>query len=301
MSKRPADQDASVPKKRVKKATSIEGVSAEDFEHTDLKVLKPLLNKHVKELLKMVRADWHDGYEEQGMEIVEYMDQVRPMLQAVFNISVKSQKAFERCHEIIKIIADSWANMKTINMRGGVEEEYEKILRGGVIDHIVVQNSYYSVRCGGEDENQAFVVRGGNDMALKMWPRFLLAAASCTSSDKVSDEVLSRFIKDAADYGVQVLSAPEDEEEQEVAVKAVKVMAMAKEGEGEEDDDEEEEEEVDEAAAYRSAGLRRLSAVYRTGAWEALPSTRKKHAQKRIGDSRFDGPQHLRTGLGSYD
>jgi hypothetical protein len=105
MSKRPADQDASVPKKRVKKAKGIEGVSAEDLKHTDVKVLKPLLNKHIKELLKMVRANWHDGYEDQEMKIIEYMTQVAPMLRAVYNISVQSQKEFERCHEIIKIIA----------------------------------------------------------------------------------------------------------------------------------------------------------------------------------------------------
>jgi CO dehydrogenase/acetyl-CoA synthase beta subunit len=69
----------------------------------------------------------------------------------------------------------------------------------------------------------------------------------------------------------------------------------------EEEEEEDDEEEENEAAAYRAAGVRRLSAVYGTRAWQMLLSTRKKHAQKRIGDSRFDGPQHLRTGLGSYD
>ncbi|KAJ1421724.1 hypothetical protein B484DRAFT_452614 [Ochromonadaceae sp. CCMP2298] len=132
--KRPAgEMDASVGAKvkpakqaRTKKVKGLAGVGAEDFEHTDLKVLKPILNTHCKSLAKLVADDWHDGWEDQGQEVGEYMDTVAPMLQAVYNISIRSQTGFERCHEIIKTIVDSWENMKSVPMRGTVEEQFPR-------------------------------------------------------------------------------------------------------------------------------------------------------------------------------
>jgi len=42
-------------------------------------------------------------------------------------------------------------------------------------------------------------------------------------------------------------------------------------------------------------GKARLLALYESGGWRSLPSTAKKHKQRRAIDRRFDGPKHLRT------
>ncbi|KAJ1398367.1 hypothetical protein B484DRAFT_484110, partial [Ochromonadaceae sp. CCMP2298] len=215
---------------RLNKVKSLEGVSAEDFELADLKGLKPIITKHVRDLAKMVNADWHDGYEEQGQEISEYMGKVATMLQAVYSISVQSQTGFERCHEIIKLIVDSWEDFKSIPMQGSVEDQFTSLQDGGN-DYGGPETKIKVNNC----ETRVFDIKDGDEMALKMWPRFLLAAASCTScdkilhiytcttlynndypsSDKVTDEMLGRFIKDAADFQCAVLSAPYGEEEEE--------------------------------------------------------------------------------------
>ncbi|KAJ1421725.1 hypothetical protein B484DRAFT_433155 [Ochromonadaceae sp. CCMP2298] len=121
-------------------------------------------------------------------------------------------------------------------------------------------------------------------MALKMWPRFLLAAASCTSSAKVSDELLARFIKDAADFKVLVLSAPQDEEDKP---KENSSRDTTKEERGVQTTVEEE------AAASRAVGLARLAKVFNAKEWEDLPSTRKVHKTKKARDKRFDGPSRF--------
>lgn len=46
----------------MKKQKGIEGISDEDFKNTDaVLVEKLLITEHVKKLIKLVQADWHDG------------------------------------------------------------------------------------------------------------------------------------------------------------------------------------------------------------------------------------------------
>jgi hypothetical protein len=73
--------------------------------------------------------------------------------------------------------------MKTISMRGGVEHFFTKIRTSGYYVNQLVDDAQI---CVPNNYGCVFRVRKGDDMALEMWPRFLLAAASCTSSDKVS-------------------------------------------------------------------------------------------------------------------
>ena len=39
-----------------------------------LRSVKKKLNAHVKTLARMVDSDWHDGYEEQGEECMEWIE-----------------------------------------------------------------------------------------------------------------------------------------------------------------------------------------------------------------------------------
>lgn len=129
MSKRESkvqEGETSVKKPRIKKVKSIEGISEEDFNNTDVLLIKKELNGYVKTVAKMVNADWHDGYEEQGAKVSEYKHRVGEILQSVYNISIKSQKEFIRCHEIIKLVADTWANMLSIPIRGCMKEIFNE-------------------------------------------------------------------------------------------------------------------------------------------------------------------------------
>mmetsp|Transcript_19957 Transcript_19957/g.33398 ORF Transcript_19957/g.33398 Transcript_19957/m.33398 type:complete len:315 (+) Transcript_19957:210-1154(+) len=284
MSKRTADQSIindrdQAKKPRKKTVKSIEGVSQEDFKNTDLKARATVLKQSVKTLAKMVDDDWHDGHMYQDEEVNNYLNEVEPMLQAVYNISVKAQKAFERCHEIIKLIADTWDNMKTIPMRGTVEQSFEQIADAS------------DMSVGG-----VFSIRDGDEMIKKMWPRFLLAAASCSSSEhEVTDAALARFIKDADDFGVDILSAPEDEDEDENEnqdkgnTKATSVVAITSSTTAKPAPS-------STSTTAESKGLSRLTAIYgNRSAWSNLPTTRKVHKQKSAIDRRFFGSKNRRT------
>ncbi len=260
MAKRESNAQAEAPsakKPRVKKVTCLSGVSDEDFGNTDAILIKKELNGFVKTVAKMVNDDWHDGYEEQGAKVSEYKQRVGKILQSVYNVSVKSQMQFLRCHEIIKLVADTWANMLSIPIRGCMQEIFNE---DG--EKISVNNT---ITC-----YNVFRIEGGDEMAEKIWSRFLIAAVSCTNDEKVSDETLSQFIKDASDCKVNILSNPADEELNE---------------------DEQEEEEVIAAAiktAATSVGMTRLTAIYTNKAlWSALPSSLQVHKMKRGVDRRF--------------
>ena len=50
----------------------------------------------------------------------------KKFLQAVFDMAVMDGVAFERCHEVMKALADSWQNMKSIPARSGIEECFDE-------------------------------------------------------------------------------------------------------------------------------------------------------------------------------
>lgn len=56
-------------------------------------------------------------------------------LRGVFGMAVVRGVAFERCHEVVKALADSWENMKSIPARCGIEETFE-VRRGGGNAHL---------------------------------------------------------------------------------------------------------------------------------------------------------------------
>jgi hypothetical protein len=264
MSKRVADESdvVSVKKPRQKKVKGIEGISEEDFKNTDaLLVKKLLITGHVKQLIKLVKADWHDGYEEQGEEIGHYKASLGPILQAIYNISVIGEKEFVRCHEVIKVVAESWINMEAVPMRGSVSDDF-----------ISCDSIDLSVEVPGNGAT-AFYIRNGNEIAGEIWTRFLLAAASSTNSEKVSDEQLAQFIKDASDYEVKVLDPIVDRDA------------------GEECFDR----NAEQTAQY-TAGLARLTTLFNDKSkWEDLDTCRSKGKRIKVVDRRFSGPKHLRT------
>jgi len=175
---------------------SLPGVSNEDFAATKLAEVKKKLNGYVKSVAQMVNADWHDGYEEQGEKIGRYFEDVFVSLQAVYNIVVVTGLAFERCHEIMKAIVDSWDNMKAVPMRGGVEENYENLSLTLKQDKM---KSFFKPEAA-----FSFV-----------WRLLIHNAVEAQGAEAVEDEVLKRMIKDAEDNSCNVLGKDEDDSEEE--------------------------------------------------------------------------------------
>ena len=172
MSKRVAIDVGDVPAKkpRQKKLKGIDGISDEDYKNTDSVLVKKLLiNGHVKQLVKLVKADWHDGYEGQGEEIANYKSSLGPILQAVYNISILGEKEFVRCHEAIKVVAESWINMKAVPMRGSVGEYFTSFNSISLFVEIP------------DNGARAFFISNGDEIAGAIWTRFLLSAASLRS------------------------------------------------------------------------------------------------------------------------
>jgi len=133
----------------------------------------------VRSVAQMVDADWHDGYEEQQMECDNYFGELSPPIQAVYDIAIKKSLAFDQCHEILKLIADTWTNMLTIPSRGDIHEYYSE---GSKIE-IELDTGY---------EKEFGTIEGALGY---MWKRLLCAAAVA----QVPDEKMLRFIKDAFD------------------------------------------------------------------------------------------------------
>ena len=262
MPKRAADDSDAIKRPRQKKVKRIEGISDEDFKNTDaLLVQKLLIKGHVKNLIQLVQADWHDGYDFQEDEIGRYKTSLEPILQAVYNISVIGEKEFVRCHDIIKVIADSWVNLIAVPKRGGVEEYFT-----------TYNDIRISVKVPGNGAT-VFTTRDGNEILREMWTRFLLAAASNTTMEKVSDEQLLQFIKDASDYEVNVLEP------------IVNVDAA----------DECFQRNTEDTLRY-SDGVTRLAALFNDKLkWGHLPTCRKPIKRIKVIDRRFAGPKHLRT------
>ncbi|CAN0387553.1 unnamed protein product, partial [Ectocarpus sp. 12 AP-2014] len=147
---------------------------------------------HVKNVHKLVDADWHDGGEDQAEALYEYFKGFQRFVGGVFNLAVRNGAAFERCHGVMKALADSWENVKSIPARSGIEEEFEEDRKemNGMDDLFVkvdVGEGVEDVKFGSPDE-----------LLSEFWPLLLWAASS---SDETEDDLLYRWMKDASDYG----------------------------------------------------------------------------------------------------
>ncbi|CAN0360414.1 unnamed protein product, partial [Ectocarpus sp. 12 AP-2014] len=98
----------------------------ETIANTDPKGAKKFGKDHVKNVHKLVDADWHDGGEDQAEALYEYFKGFQRFVGGVFNLAVRNGAAFERGHEVMKALADSWENVKSIPARSGIEEEFEE-------------------------------------------------------------------------------------------------------------------------------------------------------------------------------
>jgi len=194
------DEDNYVPEKSSKKAApraaakarptkgGLPGVSKEDFENTKEDKAKKVLNKQVKIVAKMVDDDWHDGYEEQGEELQVYGNLSKDFFQAVCTVGIEKDVGHDRCHQVLKVIADTWTNMNTIPMRGGIKEGYGD----------------YELEITISGKKETFL---SIESALSyVWRRLLCSAAA----KGVEDATMFQYIKDSVDNGTDIEGSDED-------------------------------------------------------------------------------------------
>ncbi|CAM9430095.1 unnamed protein product [Sphacelaria rigidula] len=62
------------------------------------------------------------------------------MAKAIYQLAVVKGVAFERSHQVMKALADSWENMQTIPLRTGVAECFEEVGDGvQLVDETIPQ------------------------------------------------------------------------------------------------------------------------------------------------------------------
>lgn len=249
----------------------LSGISKQDLANTDVDPVSKDLNIYVETIAWMVKVNPR-VYENQGTAGSPY------------NI-MAAGKAFARCHELITTIAANWTNMIRNKVLWDSAELYFDAEEEFYINDPQSGKSIFCVTCG-------------EDMAAHIWSRFLVAAASCVTNQRVTDDQLCRFIKDAADYGVKILlnPAPEDDTPYPHDLPPDQPDAMMEQGTLEKA-------ALKKAGAASSinpevdplitAGLARLTSLYHDKAhWQALPTTRM--APKKIKTlPLYDVPQHL--------
>ena len=231
-------------------------VDAADLAAINGAVLKKNLNTHVKSLAHTVDADWHDSYEETAEEACEWFSKCGDAVEACLRVGVGVGVAFDQCHEVLKLVTDTWDNINAIPFRGDVGEDVSNVDKSIELD------------LGGEG-TATYGLTSPEGLCSLAWP-FLLARAAADAA--MPDEALLRMIKDAVDHGID---APHQasEEEKEADLHADVVGAQIA------------------AGRTRLASLFRD----RKAEWSILASTKKKHKMRRAIDRRFDGPKHRRT------
>ena len=219
--------------------------------------LKKSLNAHVQSLARTVDADWHDSYEETAEEACEWFGQAGAAVEACMSVAAQGV-ALDQCHEALKLVADTWANIQAIPFRCDVSEDVSNV------------DTSIDVDLGGEEPVSFGLFRPEGLLALA-WPVLLARAASDAT---VPDGALLRMIKDAVDHGVGSPHLPSDEEKE----------LQSEHGE-------------DIVGGDVTTGRARLATLFssRKAEWSGLASTKKHHKMRRAIDRRFDGPKHLRT------
>ena len=219
--------------------------------------LKKSLNAHVQSLARTVNADWHDSYEETAEEACEWFGKAGAAVEACLSVAAQGV-ALDQCHEALKLVADTWANIQAIPFRCDVSEDVSNV------------DTSIDLDLGGE-ELASFGLHSPEGLLGLAWPVLLARAASDAT---VPDGALLRMIKDAVDHGVGSPHLPSDEEKEQ----------QSEHGE-------------DIVGGDVTTGRARLATLFdsRKAEWSGLASTKKHHKMRGAIDRRFDGPKHLRT------
>lgn len=131
-------------------------------------------------------------------------------VEACLRVGVGHGVAFDQCHEVLKLISDTWGNINAIPFRCDVGEDVSNV------------DTAIEVDLGGEEAGSHHLTSPEGLLSLA-WPCLLARAAADAA---MPDAALLRMIKDAVDHGVDAPhKASEEEEELGEGVVGVRVAA----------------------------------------------------------------------------
>ena len=187
---------AKKPTKKRVTAKSL-GLTKEEFDSIKPTVYKRELKAIVKQLAEEVNDDWHDGWEEQGETINSWFEYLEKPLQAVLDIGIKKFTGFQHCHQLLKIIEESFRELCACPMRGGVKESAPDSV-DLTLDHPKLAEV------------------DGPFIWYKVW-RVLLE--SNANEGDIDDSEMLQAIKDASDAGAELIEEDEEipEKEEEIS------------------------------------------------------------------------------------
>lgn len=223
------------------------------------------LGQHVRSLAERVDDDWHDSLEDTERELLEYMNKCCDYASdALSNIVTQDPPAFEVCHEVLNIIAETWDDIKHIPFRCDPDDQ----LSSARTQLLIERN---------DDDLKAFDAPSPSSLLQIAWPLLLVHAAympdddASKVSEAVSDEVLLHIIKDAVDAGLKKPHAASEQEQ---------TCGFFSPSESDEQE---------------KRGRQRLRELFASRRWAGLPSTKVKHIMRRCIDRRYDGDEDRRT------
>jgi len=252
--KRPNPEAAATVTKRLKKeAKGGAKASADAVASVDPDAAKVSLNTFVQQLADAVDADWHDSYEETSEMLQDWLQDCGERSQSVLKVGIRTGAEFGCCHEVLKHIADTWANIKAIPFRGTPD------------DDLAAGEGFTLVENGEEEDEEendcdgSVCVHSSENLLKLVWPPLLARAAA---DELVPEDALMRMIKDSHDNGVKEPHLP-SKAEGKLSLPTSVLKELAK-------------------------GRRRLATLM-DKPWQALPTTTKQHRMRRCIDRRFDG------------
>lgn len=155
--------------------------------------VRKTLNEYVKKLARTVDDDWHDSYEETDEMLGEWLQDCATRVEHVLRVGVQHGAGFDHCHEVLKIVADTWSNIQAIPLRGCPEES-------------LGNQEAVEVELGG---SKTLGVNSVEELVAYAWPLLLGRAAA---HQAVTDAALMQMIKDAHDHGVKQPEKPHAQE-----------------------------------------------------------------------------------------
>jgi hypothetical protein len=187
------------PQKKARTSTGAAGsvtLSAEDAQLVKVVDVRKALNEYVKSLAKTVDDDWHDSYEETDEMLGEWLQACAKQTEHVLQVGVQRGAGFDHCHEILKIVQDTWSNIQAIQFRGCPAES-------------LGEQEAVEVELGETCDSETLGVNSAEELVAYAWPLLLARAAA---DEAVTDAALMQMMKDAHDHGVQQPDKPHAEE-----------------------------------------------------------------------------------------
>merc|ERR1712039_162862 len=112
------------------------------------------------------------------------------------HVGVSRGVAFDKCHEILKVLVDTWSNINAIPFRGDPGDSLGEC-----------EDIEFTVL--GDDGDEVRNVNSIDDVVKYVWPLLL---ATTAAFEEVPDANLFRMIKDAHDHGVPDVHMPHPDE-----------------------------------------------------------------------------------------